>query len=201
MARRTTHSEQAVDLAALTIRPATPSRWDDLALLFGERGACGGCWCMAWRLRNKDWIAGKGARNRRALRKIVVSGARPGVLGYLGRRPIAWCSVAPREEYVRLAASRVLKPVDERAVWSVSCLFVAKPFRRQGVSVRMIEGAVELAAARGASVVEGYPVVPTMERTPDPFVWTGTPSAFERAGFREVARRSKTRPIVRLEIR
>lgn len=193
-------ASRTIDLKKLIFRPATPARWPDLERLFGERGACGGCWCMAWRLRNKDWVAGKGARNKRAFRKMVKSGGRPGLLAYQGREPIAWCSLAPREQYLSLANSRVLKPIDDQPVWSVSCLFVLKRFRRAGVSSRLLRAAVEFAGKRGARIVEGYPVIPTMEKTPDPFIWTGVPSAFLKAGFREVARRSKTRPIMRRTI-
>ncbi|MEJ2720686.1 MAG: GNAT family N-acetyltransferase [bacterium] len=185
----------------MTFRPATPGRWTDIETLFGERGACGGCWCMAWRLRRKDWEAGKGSRNKRAFKEIVDSGAAPGILGYLGSEPIAWCAVAPRSVYSVLERSRVLKPIDDKPVWSVSCLFVLQPYRRRGVSTRMLKVAVKFAKNRGAAIVEGYPVEPTMAKTPDPFVWTGIPSAFERAGFREVARRSKTRPIMRRYLR
>ena len=194
MAKRTS------SLSHLTFHWATASRWSDVEALFGERGACGGCWCMAWRLRNKEWIAGKGNKNKRAFKKIVTSGEGPGVLGYLGKQPVAWCALAPRETYSYLERSRVLRPVDEEAVWSVSCLFILKPYRRKGISVRMLKAAVELAAERGAKIVEGYPTEPTMERTPDPFVWTGIPSAFRKAGFKEVLRRSKTRPIMRFKI-
>ena len=179
-------------------RPVTPSRWNDLEDLFGERGACGGCWCMAWRLTTREWTEGKGARNRRALKRLVESGARPGILAYRGREVIGWCAVAPRCEYTALARSRVLRPVDEEPVWSISCLFVRKADRRTGLSVRLLRAAVDFAGKRGARIVEGYPIEPTMERTPDPFVWTGVPSAFRRAGFTEVARRSRNRPIMRV---
>jgi GNAT superfamily N-acetyltransferase len=155
---------------------------------------------MAWRLRRKDWEAGKGAGNRRAFKSIVESGERPGILAYDDRDPVAWCAVAPREAYPVLARSRVLKPVDEQQVWSVSCLFVLKPYRRQGLSVALLQEAVAFAARRGARIVEGYPVQPTMKKTPDPFIWTGTPSAFLSAGFEEVLRRSRTRPIMRCVI-
>lgn len=185
----------------LIFRPATPARWKDIVDLFGERGACGGCWCMAWRLRNKDWVAGRGTRNRNALRKIVESGKRPGVIGYLDGRPVAWCAVAPRSEYTALERSRVLAPVDDRAVWSISCLFVLKPVRRRGISVLMLKAAVEQAARRGARIVEGYPVEPYSPDTPAPFIWTGTVSAFRKAGFREALRRSRTRPIMRRRIK
>ena len=93
----------------------------------------------------------------------------------------------------------MLKPVDEQPVWSVSCLFVLRSHRRQGISVRMLNAAVEFAGKQGAQVVEGYPVEPRTDKVPDAFVWTGLSSAFLKAGFREVARRSETRPIMRRE--
>jgi GNAT superfamily N-acetyltransferase len=188
-------------LTDLKFQRATASRWTDIERLFGERGACGGCWCMAWRLRTKDWEAGKGAKNKRAFKRIVTSGKVPGVVAYLKGEPVAWCAVAPRKDYSFLERSRALKPVDDKLVWSISCLFVLKPHRRQGISVRLLEAAVEFAGKRGARIVEGYPIQPTMKQTPDAFVWTGTPSAFTRAGFREVLRRSRTRPIMRRMIR
>jgi len=180
--------------------PLTGERWADLEVLFGPRGACGGCWCMAWRLTRSEFDRGKGDGNRKAFRAIVRSGAEPGVLAYHGGEPVGWCAVAPREDYPALGRSRVLAPVDERPVWSISCLFVARAARRSGVSVRLIRAAVEHAAAHGGSVVEAYPVEPYSENMPAAFAWTGTASAFRKAGFTEVLRRSRTRPIMRLEI-
>jgi GNAT superfamily N-acetyltransferase len=181
----------------LQFYPATPARWPDIETLFGERGACGGCWCMAWRLRAKEWNAGKGAKNKRAFKKIVTAGEEPGVIGYLDKQPIAWCAVAPRATYSFLERSRILSPVDEQSVWSISCLFILKPYRRQGISAPLLQAAVAFAKSRGAKVVEGYPTAPSKNSMPDPFLWTGTPQAFQKAGFVEVARRSRTRPIMR----
>ena len=188
-----------VDLK-LRFKPATPDRWADVEELFGERGACGGCWCMYWRLPRSEWTAAKGLKNKASLRKLVSSNQLPGVLAYNGSEPIGWCAIAPREVFSGLSRSRVLKPVDDRPVWSITCLFVKKPYRRRGVSVRLIEAAVEFARKRGAQIVEGYPTAPTMEKTPDPFVYMGVPSAFTAAGFTEVARRSSSRPVMRFEM-
>jgi GNAT superfamily N-acetyltransferase len=187
-------------LPNLRFAPATASRWRDLEKLFGERGACGGCWCMFWRRPRKDFDSGKGAGNKTALRRIVTAGAKPGILAYDGKEPIAWCAIAPREQYVALERSRILKPVDGRPVWSISCLFVMRSYRRKGVSAQLLRAAVDFAAKQGARVVEGYPVEPSMEKMPDPFLWHGIPSAFKAAGFKEVLRRSKSRPIMRFEI-
>jgi len=155
---------------------------------------------MYWRRGAKEYTAGKGSGNRAAFRRIVKRGDEPGVIAYADGEPIGWCAVAPRDTYPRLGRSRVLAPLDDVAVWSISCLFVARPWRRRGVSEALIEAAVAHARARGAKVVEGYPIDPAGPQA-DAFVWTGIASAYERAGFREAARRSPTRPIVRREVR
>jgi GNAT superfamily N-acetyltransferase len=152
---------------------------------------------MTWRLPRAEFEKGKGAGNRAAFHRRVRSGAPPGVLAYTDARPVGWCAVAPRTEYLYLARSRVLRPVDEQAVWSVSCLLVAKPYRHRGLSVRLLRAAVELAGRAGATIVEGYPVVPYAPHIPDAFAWIGTLSAFRAAGFEEVRRGSPNRPIMR----
>src|SRR5688572_18250116 len=113
----------STDSSRLIIQPVTPDRWRDLERLFGDRGACGGCWCMVWRLRPVEWKAGKGTPNRLALKAIVAQGPAPGLLAYLESDPVGWCAVAPREHYVHLTRSRVLRALDAAKTWSISCLF------------------------------------------------------------------------------
>jgi GNAT superfamily N-acetyltransferase len=177
--------------------PVTPDRWTDLEALFGPRGACGGCWCMYWRQTRSEYEQMKGDANRQALKGMVESGEEPGLLAYHGRKPVGWVCVAPRPAFSALERSRILKPVDERPVWSVVCFFVARPYRRRGVTVELLEAAVEYARRHGAQVVEGYPVEPRGGKAPDVFVYTGLASAFLKAGFKEVIRRTETRPIMR----
>ena len=152
---------------------------------------------MAWRLPYAQYQAQKGAGNRRTLRKLVKSGGSPGVMAYVDGKPAGWCSIAPREQFAFLSRSRVLRPVDDERVWSVSCFFVARPCRRQDVTLPLLKAAVELARRKGARIVEGYPVDPQQGRLPGAFLWTGVPKTFLRAGFKEVARRSVTRPVMR----
>jgi GNAT superfamily N-acetyltransferase len=185
----------------LTYHPLSPSQWDDFEALFGPRGACGGCWCMVWRLPRKQWEQQKGDGNRKAMQGLVKSGAEPGILAYDGDKPIGWCSVAPREDFVGLERSRVLRPIDAQPVWSVSCLFVAKDYRRIGVSIGLLRAAIEHVKENGGKIVEGYPVEPYTDTMPAVFAWTGTLAAFKRAGFTEAARGSLSRPIMRYVIR
>lgn len=185
----------------LEFHPLNADRWDDFETLFGERGACGGCWCMLWRCSRAEFEANKGAGNKRAMKKIVLDDREPGLLAYDGDEAVGWCAIAPRSEYPALQRSRVLKSIDDVPVWSVSCLFVKKSHRRKGVSVAMLEAAVEFVAERGGEMVEGYPVEPKTDRMPDAFAWTGLASTFLKAGFVEHHRGSETRPIMRREAR
>lgn len=156
---------------------------------------------MAWRLPPAELEAGKGNRNRAALQRLVQHGPPPGVIALRGEQPLGWCAVAPRSAYRYLGVSRVLRPVDDAPVWSITCLFIDRRFRRQGCSVQLLRAAVEFARLQGARIVEGYPVeVKRGQRTADAFVWTGLAKSFLAAGFSEVARRSPTRPIMRLSL-
>ncbi len=181
--------------------PVTPDRWGDLEALFGPRGACGGCWCMWWRLTRAEFDRQKGEGNRLAMKALVESGRVPGILAYAGGAPVGWCSVAPREEFGALARSRVLRPIDDQPVWSVVCFFIAKAYRRRGLTVALLRAAVDYAAAHGARVVEGYPTESKKADAPAAFLYMGTVSAFRKAGFVEVARGSSSRPIMRYTIR
>jgi GNAT superfamily N-acetyltransferase len=182
------------------ILPLTPGRWDDFVTLFGKNGACAGCWCMWWRLPRAQWVRQKGDQNQRAMSQLVKDHAVTGLLAYADGQPVGWCALAPRADYPRLANSRTLQPVDDQPVWSVTCFFVARPWRRRGVTVELLKAAVKFAGKRGAKIVEGYPVEPNKDQ-PDVFVYTGLASAFRKGGFKEVLRRSPSRPIMRCAVR
>lgn len=184
----------------LEVYPATADRWADLTALFGERGACAGCWCMWPRLQAAEFKRGSGDNNRRALQRLVRANERPGLLAYAGDEAVGWIALAPRADYPRLEKSRVLAPVDDQPVWSVTCFFIRRDWRGRGLATRLLKEAAKFAAANGARILEGYPT-DASKRAPDAFVWTGIASTFERAGFSEVARRSASRPIMRKALR
>jgi GNAT superfamily N-acetyltransferase len=183
----------------LSFKPLKRNLWTDLEELFGPRGACAGCWCMYWKLRGKAFDEARDNETRQMHKSIVDSGVETGLLAYMQGEIVGWIAVEPREAYSRLAHSRTLKTVDEESVWSVTCFFVAKDYRRQGISVELLLAAVEHVRSKGGSIVEGYPTE-TANSMPAPLVYTGIASAFKQAGFQEVARRSSTRPIYRYYI-
>lgn len=183
------------------IHPLTPDRWRDIETLFNTSAVTRGCWCMWFRLPTADFRANEGERNREAMRRIVdESDVPPGLLAYVDGEAAGWCAVAPREEYSRVLRSNTVKPIDDQPAWSIVCFFVASKARGRGVSKRLLQAAVELAANHGAKMVEAYPIDPAAGRVTPDEAYYGVASAFAAAGFKEVARRHPKRPIMRLTI-
>jgi len=189
----------------ITVLPATPQRWPDLEAIFAARGCsvARGCWCMFYRRSGgSGWPTG-GARakqNRAALKALVDTGPPPGLIAYRGKAPVGWVTLGPRAEFAKLERSPVMKPVDGKPVWSIVCFVVPGEHRGQGVATALLQGAIAYARKRGAALVEAYPV-DKADRSKDDAMWFGAKSMYDRAGFKEVARRKPGRPVVRLALK
>jgi GNAT superfamily N-acetyltransferase len=183
----------------LSFKPLKRNLWTDFEELFGPNGACAGCWCMFWKLRGKAYEEARNSETRQMHKSIVDSGISTGLLAYLHGEVVGWIAVEPREAYPRLEHSRTLKAIDDQRVWSVTCFFIAKKYRRKGITVELLKAAIEHVKKQGGRIVEGYPV-DAEKNLPAPSIYTGTASAFEQAGFKEVARSTPTRPIFRFMI-
>ena len=196
-----------IDLVTLEIQPLTESRFADLASLFEQGGDPKWCWCSSFRLRGQDFTKANPAQNREVLRTAVrEQDNAPGLVAYDEGVAVGWVSLGPRSDFERLAHSRVLRPVDEKPVWSIVCFVVGRRSRRQGVAGALLDAAIEYARAHGASTLEAYPTeLAAGERIPSANAYMGTLGMFERAGFKVVERRqanatSPVRPIVRLAL-
>ncbi len=185
-------------LSELTFEPLSKKNWPLFVQLFGERGACGNCWCMYFRLKKDDFVQGKeNDGNKNSLKELVWAGLPTGVIGIYDGQAVGWCAFAPREEYLKLENSRVHKRIDDTPVWSITCFFIDKNFRRMGVSIAMLKGVIDVARKQNIKVIEAYPTIPTQEKLPDSFAWIGLYRSFEEAGFEIADRTSKNRPMVR----
>jgi GNAT superfamily N-acetyltransferase len=187
-------------MTKLTIRPLTPELWPALEDLFGPNGANSGCWCMWWRVGSGRIRVANTNENRTAFRRVVRDGPPPGLLAFDGDQAVGWCQVTSRESLPRLDRSGVLARVDDVPVWSVSCFYIRRGYRKQGVMTALIAAAVKHAKANRAPALEAYPWDERGKRG-SAGTYTGIRSAFVKAGFTEVARRRPDRPIMRHDLK
>jgi GNAT superfamily N-acetyltransferase len=168
------------------IHPVSQKRWSDLESLFGPVGADGGCWCMFWRLRQKDYAQGSREKNKQALKSMVSKGQPTGVLAYIDGQAVGWCGVSPRPAFARLDNSKLIPASSDPATWSIVCLFINRKFRGQRVSTALLNGAVDFARAQGAKDVEAYPLEAHGEKLDAKRAYPGTVAMFRKSGFKPV---------------
>jgi GNAT superfamily N-acetyltransferase len=181
----------------LIVRPLTPELWPALEDLFGAHGACNGCWCMYWRI-GAAYRKRAREKNKAAFRKIVKEGPPPGLLAFDGEAAVGWCQLTPREAVPWLDRTPRLQRVDDVPVWSLSCFYVRRGYRRQGVTAALIAAALKAAKRAKAPAVEAYPL--DADETPSAS-FTGYVSTFARDGFTMVTRRTPPRPIMRHDLK
>jgi GNAT superfamily N-acetyltransferase len=188
-------------VAKAEVHPVSPERWPDLETLFGPSGAYSSCWCMWFRVTSAEFKRQSGKGTRRGLRSLVSRGRVPGLLAYLDGRPAGWVSLAPREEFGRIERSPILRRIDDAPVWSIVCFFIGKEHRGAGLARTLLKGAERYARDQGARALEAYPWDPAAGTISAADAYIGLLPLFEEAGFREVARRSRGRPVVRKKLR
>ena len=175
-------------------RPVTADNLADLERFSRDHGKFRYCSCMRWRMTSSEFRRSDKSKRIEALRDEVTSGRSTGVLAYADGVPVGWCSIAPHEEFRGLGRYRKLARIDDGAVWSVTCFFVDRLYRRNGLTVDLLKAAVRHASDNGACVVEGYPVNPTAAS----YTYMGTPSTFIRAGFSDVTPPGRERRMFRI---
>ena len=178
--------------------PVTQATAGDLERFSTAYGTFRWCSCQRWRLRSTPFReAGKEGRVA-ALAGQVSTGEPVGVLAYDADEgcdrdePVGWCSIAPRESYAAVLASRVIPQVPGERVWSVVCFFIAPRARHRGLRPDLLDAACGYAAEAGAAVIEAYP-------SPDgkAYRYMGTRELYRAAGFEEVAGPAEGRPVMR----
>lgn len=190
----------------LDLHPLTPDRWKDLESLFNARGCCvaRGCWCMYYRVSGKGSHTRPGENQRKvahdALKALSRQDPPPGLIGYKDETPVGWISLGPREEFAKLARSPVMKPVDDKQVWSIVCLVVPSQYRKQGVARALIAGSISYAKQRGVKILEAYPVDKDQPGAANAS-WFGSKRMYDEIGFKEIARRRPDRPFMRLQLK
>lgn len=177
--------------------PLTARTWPlFVALLGGESGGCGGCWCTWWRMSRIEWYGYTKLERLGVMKDLVWRRQPTGVLLVNGTEAEGWCAVAPMSKYPTMLRSPVCRSIDNTPSWCISCIFIKASYRRQGKMEALIRGATDYALSRGAKAVDGFPQISGDRGTyVDRFV--GVEGSFVRAGFKKVEDRGKFRVAVR----
>ena len=187
--------KKPLEINTWSFHPLTPERWDDFETLFGPNGACAGCWCAWYLMTNREFNESKKEGHKELMRTLVQSGVEPGIIAYADGVPAGWIALAPRENYKRLATSKLLGAVDDQPVWVVSCFYIYRDYRHMGLMEKLLIAAEEYARGKGIKVLEAFPV-DVKEKVSPLSMYTGKSEIFYRQGYQLVAQR-EWRPILR----
>jgi GNAT superfamily N-acetyltransferase len=157
---------------------------------------------MYWRIpEGERYEDVKGPIAKRRFKSLVTKGEANGMLAFAGDEPVGWCAFERRVDLPRLERAPSLRVDDSHRVWSIPCFYVKPGWRGQGVAAALLGAAVNAVRARGAEIVEGYPVAPSRsEKMPAAWAWTGVPAMFEAAGFQRADERPKGKRRYRLTV-
>ncbi len=179
------------------IRSVDQSNFNDLARLMEARGAPHFCWCMAWRDKPSDVTRAKGdagrALRRAAMQARVARGDHVGLLAYDGDTPVGWCSTGPLATFARLGGP---KDIDPTTTWAISCFFVPRERRGQGLSHALTAAAIDTARRAGATLFQ----VTAVDAASPSYRFMGKVGLYESFGFREVAMAGTRRHVMRLDL-
>jgi GNAT superfamily N-acetyltransferase len=180
-----------------TVRPLDSSTWPDFAdLVERHNGVWGGCWCMGFHPEGVGRHKTVG-QNRSEKESRVRQGRAHAALAYDGASCVGWCQYGAPDELPRIKRKRAyeqgLPPMPD---WRITCFFVDKSHRKQGVAAAALSGALRQIAALGGGTVESYPEDVAGRKTSGSFLHNGTLAMFERAGFRRVRRLGKNHWLV-----
>lgn len=182
---------------AITVVPATSDLWPRVGHVYGPREKNpDSCWCQ--RFRRPAVV-----NNRSALRTEIEESHLPiGLLAFINDEAVGWTRIVPRSSLPGVAENRTLSRLFDEAAdaWWVSCFVVRREHRGTGVGNALLRGAADWAFDHGASLVDGHPVdVAALRGSPGPSaLFTGTVSMFQAAGFTEIGRTFRSRPVMRL---
>lgn len=182
-----------------SVHPVTPDRWRDLETLFQEASATRNCWCMWWRIAGNTWRDTTRASRKSDFARLVEMGPPPGLLAYDGKTPAGWVQITPRTDIPRFNAARTGKPAngaDLATTWALSCFYIARAFRGQGLMAELARAACDWAQQHGASCVEAAAL-----NHDKPLQWsdgyTGLINPLASAGFAQVEQRGTRRSLMR----
>lgn len=174
----------------LHIKPLTIDLWPAFEELFGSHGACNGCWCMYWRI-GSDYHKRSREFNKQEFQSIVKKGPPPGLVAFKNDVAVGWCQLTRKRSLSWLEKNYNFNDIDHQDAWCISCFYIKRGYRKKGVTLALIEEAIEFVKLSKGTLIEAYPSNSASS-------YTGYPSTFQKAGFKVVTLGKYGRIIMRL---
>src|SRR6266704_3412808 len=182
------------------IRELGKETWPDFARFFENRHPVwGGCWCIAFHMKPGE-SPGTAAENRAYKERLIRANRSHAALVYDGSDVVGWCQFGPPAELpARMSGYSKLDvaPPD----WRITCFFVDRDHRREGVSRVALQGALRMIASEGGGTVDGYPIDTRGKPYSSSFLWGGTHSMFTEFGFHPLGALGASKWIMRKVVR
>jgi GNAT superfamily N-acetyltransferase len=175
----------------LKFKPVTAETAADFETLFGRKGGPKWCWCMAFRATPDEIRNSKSPERRKQILGRVKDGVPIGLLAYENDEPVAWVSVAPKDTFQKLGGAE-----DTEGVWSLTCLYVPRDRRRQGLATALVEGAVSHVRKHKGRLLEAYPV----DADSPSYRHMGFVPTFEKQGFKPAGMAGSRRHVMQLSL-
>ena len=184
------------------VKPLGPDTWDAFAeLVERHNGVWGGCWCLAFHPKYPE--KGQSVAGNRALKqRLVDEDLTHHAVVFDGERAVGWCQYGAPEELPRIYHRKEYEAgMSEPPDYRLTCFFIDRDYRRRGVSAVALQGALELIAEMGGGVVEAYPQDTQGEKVSASFLYNGTRSLFEQAGFEYDRPKGKNHCVMRITVK
>jgi hypothetical protein len=181
----------------LSIKPLSTDTWPDFERLAQKHnGVWGGCWCTSFHPRSTEQRKSPEA-TRDYKKRLVDADCAHAALVYEGDSCVAWCQYGPPHELPNIYHRKEVEAKMTTPDWRITCFFVDRDFRKQGLSLIALNGALELIKNAGGGVVESYPQDTQGGKVSNSFLYNGTREIFEQAGFRYEGKKGKNHCIMR----
>lgn len=174
--------------------------WPDFVRIMEKHnGVWGGCWCVTFHLKRSEEKKWRGKR-RKLKEELVRANRSHAALVYDGEDVVGWCQFGPPSE-LPARMGGFLKLGEDPPDWRITCFFVDRDRRKEGVAEAALAGAVRMIAAKGGGTVDGYPIATRGKPYSSSFLWGGTESMFTEAGFRPLGHLGKSKLVMRKTVR
>jgi GNAT superfamily N-acetyltransferase len=129
---------------------------------------------------------------------LVRTGKAHAALVFDGDVAIAWCEYGTPDELPNLYHLKEYNAgLTQLPDYRITCFFVHRNHRKKGVAAAALGGALDLISKSGGGVVEAYPQDTQRQKMSSSFLYNGTRSLFEKAGFAYERPKGKSHCVMR----